>query len=228
MVWRGIKFIQRKFLERYDRDEKLKLEIWECGACDSSILAQAESDIVTQNSDADDDELQKLVDRMVDDGWCYHQVRDLSQQFNKHTFRYLSSLERSSERLGKHRRCRQQASCVAYNTNSNSYLSRHTTPECVCAMVSTPYASLIEVIRSGKVPLISIEEIDSDVRNCRLKVHSRSKDTEYVAISHVWADGLGNPKTNALPLCQILDLRKNIAALESVLKFHVRQCTNFG
>ena len=36
---------------------------------------------------------------------------------------------------------------------------------------------------------------------------------EYVAISHVWAHVLGNPKANALPSCQILRLKRLSADL---------------
>lgn len=32
---------------------------------------------------------------------------------------------------------------------------------------------------------------------------SGGKGVEYVAISHVWSDGLGNPRSNALPRCQL-------------------------
>jgi hypothetical protein len=35
----------------------------------------------------------------------------------------------------------------------------------------------------------------------------------YIAISHVWSDGLRNPRINALPRCQILRLRDLVANL---------------
>ena len=34
----------------------------------------------------------------------------------------------------------------------------------------------------------------------------------YVAISHVWSDGLGNAKANSLPACQLLRIRKLVLA----------------
>lgn len=36
----------------------------------------------------------------------------------------------------------------------------------------------------------------------------------YIAISHVWSDGLGNAKRNALPLCQFLDLQRMVNELD--------------
>jgi hypothetical protein len=47
----------------------------------------------------------------------------------------------------------------------------------------------------------------------QLQVHRASARDQYVAISHVWADGLGNPKSNALPECQLRRLAKYLAEL---------------
>lgn len=35
-----------------------------------------------------------------------------------------------------------------------------------------------------------------------------SEDRPYIAISHVWSEGLGNPNSHTLPTSQILQLRK--------------------
>jgi len=35
----------------------------------------------------------------------------------------------------------------------------------------------------------------------------------YVAISHVWADGLGNPHRNSLPFCQVANLQDQVNSL---------------
>ncbi|KAF8346761.1 hypothetical protein F5887DRAFT_1073429 [Amanita rubescens] len=38
----------------------------------------------------------------------------------------------------------------------------------------------------------------------------------YIAFSHVWADGLGNPHTNALPRCQLRRLRDHATELDRI------------
>jgi hypothetical protein len=81
-----------------------------------------------------------------------------------------------------------------------------------------PADELAEITRKGGIPLVSIEissEADSAIS---LRVHNRDRDSKYVAISHVWADGLGNPHQNALPSCQIRQLEANLAALQKVFK----------
>jgi hypothetical protein len=39
----------------------------------------------------------------------------------------------------------------------------------------------------------------------------------FVAISHVWADGLGNPRANALPRCQMVRLTHMVRSLSSLV-----------
>ncbi len=40
---------------------------------------------------------------------------------------------------------------------------------------------------------------------------------KYVALSHVWADGLGNPRRNALPNCQVVRICNTVAELNRTL-----------
>src|SRR2546429_3762467 len=36
---------------------------------------------------------------------------------------------------------------------------------------------------------------------------------KYVAISHVWSDGLSNPHGNSMPICQLSSLHRKVQAL---------------
>lgn len=71
---------------------------------------------------------------------------------------------------------------------------------------------LIAILRAGGIPGIS------ETRNGQGEVQYEIVDTterEYIAISHVWSHGLGNPSKNALPLCQIQLLFKRIRVIAS-------------
>lgn len=70
----------------------------------------------------------------------------------------------------------------------------------------------METIQKGKAPLISIEVKDDD--DVSLKITSRTHETQYIAISHIWSDGLENPKCNGLPSCQVKRLNQQIAKLK--------------
>jgi hypothetical protein len=83
-------------------------------------------------------------------------------------------------------------------------------------MVSVPYESLVKITRKGHVPLISIHSSASTDGLLELRVHRRSRKDKYIAITHVWADGLGNPRENSLPTCQIKRLQQSMSALSDV------------
>ena len=156
-------------------------------------------------------------EQMIKNGWCPHQVRHLSLKYDVKTLSYLAELERSPLRAVNHQRCSLQDSCVAYNTDPTNYESRHTNTDCTCTMISVSYASLIKTIRSGHVPLISIENgTPGSSERHTLRVLAGSSTSKYIAISHVWADGLGNPRENGLPSCQIEQLRMSLLACKQV------------
>jgi hypothetical protein len=160
--------------------------------------------------------LQRAKEKMLSNGWCSHQVNHLSRIHGFGPFSYLATLRRSSHRLADHTRCVGYTACVAYNADLSQgrYNTRHATEGCTCSMVSTPYSDLIKIIRNDGIPLISIESgTDADVA-CQLRVHPRSRVSKYIAISHVWADGFGNPNENGLPLCQTKRLKRILLALQ--------------
>lgn len=163
-----------------------------------------------------------MIDNVIFKGHCVEIRKNsagahfdhLSKTFDSETFSYLATLERSSQRLADHKHCSEHSVCIAYNTNAATYRARHTTDGCTCSMISTPYHDLVRIIRRGGISLISIECITNAAPTHKLRVHSRSATSKYIAISHVWDDGLGNPNENALPLCQVKRLHATLVALQ--------------
>lgn len=162
--------------------------------------------------------LQRCTEQMISNGWCPHQVRHLSKVYKSKTFSYLATLDRSSQRLADHKRCSEHSACIAYSTSTATYQVRHTTDDCTCSMIATPYRDLVKVLRRGGIPLVSIEHVTGATPSHRLRVHSRSAGSKYIAISHVWADGLGNLGQNGLPLCHIEKLHARLLALKRLFK----------
>lgn len=62
---------------------------------------------------------------------------------------------------------------------------------------------VIEVLREGYIPVLQVTVSDDPHTKPRFTVGKADDKMSYIAISHVWADGLGNPKANAIPLCQL-------------------------
>ncbi|PPJ59700.1 hypothetical protein CBER1_10541 [Cercospora berteroae] len=144
---------------------------------------------------------------MITNGWCPHRVNYLARRYKTETLSYLSSLVYLREQ--KHDRCRSAPSCVAYTVNNSIYETRHVETACTCGFIETPFEELKRVAETGGVPLVEIVEGDEN-SGYRLRVRKRKLTSQYVAISHVWADGMGNPVRCALPLCQIARLYKTV------------------
>lgn len=142
-------------------------------------------------------------------GWCPHQVDHVAEVYDDIGLQELAFLDRTL-RAVDHEPCTKTTQCIAFNTDLENYNLRHT-ESCAagagsgCQMVRVPYQELIRTVNAGYVPLISIR--DSPKHGLSFRVHRRRFVDTYASVSHVWADGLGNPEENALPSCQVKQLQ---------------------
>lgn len=163
------------------------------------------------NEDFDIDRCKAL---MIDRGWCLHHVSHLSHHYDAAVMHRFAAIDRRNGRPEDHASCLQQEHCVAYNTPSmQEYRTAHTQtcPGESCYTVKVPYATLHRVLRSGGTPLVSIHQNSSG--ELYIKVHRRRLWSKYVSVSHLWADGLGNPIENSLPACQIEQLQFDLQVI---------------
>ncbi|KAK4494020.1 hypothetical protein PRZ48_015206 [Zasmidium cellare] len=165
------------------------------------------------NAGLDMDECMAL---MMGQGWCSHQVNYLSQIHNTAVMRQFAAMDRRNERPEDHRPCLQQDHCVAYNSPlTQEYRTKHAQPcgEETCYTVQVPHRALIQVLKSGGVPLLSIHQGLTGALS--FKVHRRQYWSKYVSVSHIWADGLGNLTENGLPACQVRRLLWDLQVMAS-------------
>jgi hypothetical protein len=86
-------------------------------------------------------------------------------------------------------------SCSAYQVDAKVYRTRHVRASCTCAQIEMNVSKLRQILDGGQVPVVYLKG--------QIQVKPAKSVGRYVAISHVWSDGLGNPHANALPQCQI-------------------------
>ena len=98
--------------------------------------------------------------------------------------------------------------------NSRGPIPHHVSDSCKCHFIHVDEAALVDCLeRENCLPLLRLKETqDSD--GISVEVVESTKDTRYVALSHVWADGLGNPKATALPQCQLFRLKALVNELD--------------
>ena len=138
-------------------------------------------------------------------GWCPNEAFVACEQFPSATSTYiLSKMEKVS--AGRcHEACSEQK-CLALQIDMANYEPKHRYSDCQCDVVSIDTARLNLILESGMFPLLDFQ---TDLVSGALKLNlvESAGNRPYVALSHVWADGLGNPHANSLRRCQLLDLR---------------------
>jgi hypothetical protein len=146
-----------------------------------------------------------LAEHMVQNGWCPLDAEKCRQAGGEvDTAAYLLQLVRTKAAWNKrnHALCR-KTECIADNVDESLYVTRHVEEGCSCEHVHADIPALHEILEEGGIPLVEITPPEEEGGDYTIKVVKKRSSTRYASISHVWADGLGNPHTNSLPNCQL-------------------------
>ena len=105
--------------------------------------------------------------------------------------------------------------CLSHQVDLDEYQLQHTKQGCNCGgELSVDPLLLRDVLLRGpnSLPLLRING-SWKTNELSIEIVPSEENTQYVALSHVWADGLGNARRNALARCQISRLSKLVKAL---------------
>ncbi|EMD32896.1 hypothetical protein CERSUDRAFT_98909 [Gelatoporia subvermispora B] len=99
--------------------------------------------------------------------------------------------------------------CVVNNIDPELYSNLHATEGCTCTLMTPPVKQVKAALLHNKIPIISIQT-SGNTSNApiRMTCNTASYGIPYVAISHVWADGLGSTTERGLPQCQLRRLSR--------------------
>ncbi|KFZ10797.1 hypothetical protein V502_07923 [Pseudogymnoascus sp. VKM F-4520 (FW-2644)] len=165
-----------------------------------------------------------LEERMTHMGWCRNEIaRIRSKDLPSTTVNYLSAMRRDF-RGRTHQSC-SEGHCVAYNIVDSQYKTQHTVNcrhdvdvENECLHIFPPLKKLRSILNNGGIPII-VCQVQPLIDSVDLDVIEWTPDVRYVAFSHVWTDGRGNPMRNSLPVCQILQMHHFIEELQESTGF---------
>lgn len=141
-------------------------------------------------------------------GYCPYQVatcdRDYRSQGNLGLRWFLTFLNRRGI-PGDHSSCTTRK-CVGYHVDEKTYETKHYLDrDCDCQTISLSHGyernMVLDCIQQGGTPLIRVDS--PGIRIFRMGIAAEGPAPPYVAISHVWSEGMGNPRENALPECQL-------------------------
>ncbi|RDX48896.1 hypothetical protein OH76DRAFT_1520448 [Lentinus brumalis] len=140
---------------------------------------------------------QSYTRRMLGIGWCPYTLAKLRKTDSEvAVILGILGMEKPAvrHRPDEHAACTEE-SCTVHNVDPATYTTQHTTPTCSCLFITPTFSDVDDLLSRGDIPVVIY---DSD----RLSVR-RAADGPYVAISHVWADGLGSTTEKGLPTCQV-------------------------
>jgi hypothetical protein len=133
--------------------------------------------------------------------WCLSERQMIQSNFDTTTLHFTSTLGRETQTLD-HSSCNYNH-CFARQLDEGNYQRRHVFEGCKCLDLQPDILSIIATLEAGEIPCIQISRPGSDLQNVEISVVSSGP---FVAISHVWADGLGNSSANSMYSCQLLRL----------------------
>ncbi|PCH43510.1 hypothetical protein WOLCODRAFT_138382 [Wolfiporia cocos MD-104 SS10] len=138
-----------------------------------------------------------LNQHLRDADWCPWELAEFGTSLD--TLYYFASFP-SPRRDLDHSRCT-RVSCRARTVYIERYQTKHARDGCQCERVMAP-KEVAEIVGRGGIPIVMWK--DGELHATEYDEHAR---TRYVAISHVWSDGMGNEQQNSLPACQLSRLQ---------------------
>ncbi|KIJ28478.1 hypothetical protein M422DRAFT_215377, partial [Sphaerobolus stellatus SS14] len=148
-----------------------------------------------------------LNQRMKDMGWCIRDIPIKISGSSRIDRDYYFSSYPSPRRNLDHTKC-DEVVCRANNVDVKVYATKHVIEGCDCPHMHVPMEDLLDVIKAAGIPIIHWR--DGKIKITR---YDEKNITKYIAISHVWSDGLGNEEQSSLPTCQLSRLQGMVDGL---------------
>jgi hypothetical protein len=94
-----------------------------------------------------------------------------------------------------------------------NYHVGHLEDDCTCSELFIDTSEITGILLHGnKIPLLRFV---GGMEDLKAEIVESTCESKYIAISHVWTDGLGNPRANALHRCKLYHLRNLVAEVAS-------------
>lgn len=151
-------------------------------------------------------------------GWCPAEIPMLRRDCNITCRYYLGTIDRWV--LGRdHRGCTADSAdgCRAFQIQFSTYKTKHR-PDCLggssCRFIGPQPGHLTGSLQApNSFPVVRFTSTKAGTGSVQVYPMDSGIKGPFVAISHVWSDGLGNPQSNALPLCQLNHIETLVNAL---------------
>lgn len=164
---------------------------------------------------------QYISDNMERLGWCPCTINAFTTSTSRMlAAEYFAVNTKSPQTDEDHSKCTSKM-CLAYQLDEQSYPRVHigsTGCSCVNLGINLEVSETILEESSNNYPLVRVAIPEgADTMPGSLEILSSASAGPYVAVSHVWSHGLGNPQENSLPACQLRRLQGLVNSLEALV-----------
>jgi hypothetical protein len=157
-----------------------------------------------------------MTQRLKESKFCRSEIKFL-QGYTISSAYFASRISRFKK--GNHVNCT-ETKCIAYQVTSE-YRPMHVDDDnCItslCHFIEFETEKISSLLRRGVTPVVSVRSMPTDSQKVRVEIKDSTLVDQYVAISHVWSDGLGNPSANALYCCQLQRIQDMVNGLGSTV-----------
>jgi hypothetical protein len=143
-------------------------------------------------------------ERLIQKGWCPFVVSSAEIIMPPSFLRYVDTAGYAQPTDG-HRMCTADA-CKRNQIDPETYSQQHWQPKCRCRFMKPSLEQVFEMLDAGKIPVVQF--CDQEARFELRAINPDGKESDYIAFSHVWADGLGSCTEKGLPTCQVRRLHR--------------------
>ena len=143
-------------------------------------------------------------ERLVQKGWCPFVVASAEMTMSPSFLRYVDAAG-YAQTNGGHGMCTSDA-CKRNQIDLDTYAQLHWEPKCRCPFIKPNIKEIFEILDADLIPVVQFlaEEASFELG----AVSPDNTEADYVAFSHVWADGLGSCTERGLRACQAKRLHR--------------------
>ncbi len=152
-----------------------------------------------------------IIDKMKSSGWCPSTITRLASERPRISLLHYYSHLPPPQKAMDHSDCT-NSSCSALRIKPSLYRTAHTNASCECSELHLSIEDIGRALGQNRLPLISVSP-HGDCTTANIQLQDDDGAAAFVAISHVWADGLGNPKNNSLPACSLQEISRLVNQL---------------
>ena len=124
----------------------------------------------------------------------------LHDTLNQSTIEWIIATAISQDHDG-HEACTASV-CSRSNVDESTYRQAHVRDDCTCKPLLPDPQKVYDAIGQDQVPVMGLEGSDGDMRLV-VRALSAESEEEYIAVSHVWVDGIGGKTETGLKQCQV-------------------------